>query len=280
MITAMPRVAIVVRDFDAAVANFRDRIGMGVHELPPGLGIRIAFCAPGGLSHIELMGPREPGRPLSDTLTRTLERRGEGFYAMMFYADDPNQEADELGNRGLPVMPLMPEAEGRDFHPKDTAGALVRIYPTAQNVVLEDGIIASLGPAEKRRSATSFSGIRTVQFAVADFDSAVSIYRDQFGLDTKIGEGADGTHVATCTPPEGGQIELHAPNREGSEIARFVEAGGRGLFAILHETDDPEKTSTQLAERNVKTERAQDGSWEIDRAITHGARIRFRAPSR
>ena len=65
MITAMPRIAIAVRDMDRAITTFGDRLGMPVHEFKwvrEDLGIRMALCVPAGGSHIELMSPEDPER--------------------------------------------------------------------------------------------------------------------------------------------------------------------------------------------------------------------------
>jgi catechol 2,3-dioxygenase-like lactoylglutathione lyase family enzyme len=132
MITGMPRIAVAVRDMDRAIATFRDVLGMPVYEFDwvrRSLGIRMSLCVPAGGSHIELMSPEDPARSHSASLIRFLERRGEGLFALMLYAPDPNAEAESLATRGLEAMPLMQDAGGRDFHPKNTHGVLIRIYP-------------------------------------------------------------------------------------------------------------------------------------------------------
>ncbi len=133
MITAMPRIAIAVRDFDAAVATFRDVLGMPVVDFSPStaatLGASVGMCVPPGGSNIELMSPVDPGKPLSQALQAFLDRRGEGPYALMLEAPDPDAEAIELAARGLEVLPLMPGAGGRDVHPRSTHGVLVRGLP-------------------------------------------------------------------------------------------------------------------------------------------------------
>ena len=57
MITAMPRIAIVMHDFDLAVATFRDCFGMPVADFSrrtvPGLGAHVAMCVPEGGSNID-----------------------------------------------------------------------------------------------------------------------------------------------------------------------------------------------------------------------------------
>ena len=94
------------------------------------LGAKLAMCVPEGGSNIELMSPANPAAPLSQSLQRFLDRRGEGLFALMLEAPDPDAEADALSGRGLNVLPLMPGADGRDVHPNSTHGVLIRVYPT------------------------------------------------------------------------------------------------------------------------------------------------------
>ena len=133
VITGMPRIAIAVHDFPATVATFRDQLGMPVIDLSEGsvesLGASLAMCVPEGGSNIELMSPADPAAPLSQSLQRFLDRRGEGLFALMLEAPDPNAEAEELSGRGLNVLPVMAGATGRDVHPNSTHGVLIRVYP-------------------------------------------------------------------------------------------------------------------------------------------------------
>ncbi len=98
MITGMPRIAIAIHDFDACVATFRERLGMPVIDVSDtsveNLGAKLAMCVPAGGSNIELMSPADPAAPLSQSLQRFLDRRGEGLFALMLEAPDPNTEAD------------------------------------------------------------------------------------------------------------------------------------------------------------------------------------------
>src|SRR3954453_19995897 len=117
VITAMPRIAIVMADFDLALGTFRDGFGLPVVDFSertvPQLGARVAMCMPEGGSNIELMAPAGPGKPLSQSLQKRPARRGEGFYALMLEAPEPDVEATALAARGMDVLPLMGGAGGR-----------------------------------------------------------------------------------------------------------------------------------------------------------------------
>ena len=177
MITAMPRIAIVVHDFDAAVATFRDSLGMPVVDFSPrtvpSLGAHVGMCVPKGGSNVELMAPADPSAPLSQALRSSLDRRGEGLYALMLEAPDPDVEAVELAGRGLDVMPLMPGAGGRDVHPRSTHGVLVRVYPNDSATTGDVNGGGDLG----------LSGIVRVVVATADASLAATAYGDGFGLE-------------------------------------------------------------------------------------------------
>ena len=204
MITAMPRIAIAMRDYAAAVQTFRDGFGMPVLDMSdttvPALGAHVGMCVPPGGSNIELMSPANPGAPLAASLQKFLDRRGDGLYALMLEAPDPDAEADALAEREIDVLPLMEGAGGRDLHPHSTHGVLIRVYPNDS--------VADTGPHEEREPY--LSGIAKVIVATVDARKAAAVYGHGLGLD--VGTVADdhdrGVSVATVTPPKGGTIEL------------------------------------------------------------------------
>ena len=284
MITALPRIAIAVRDMDRAVITFRDRLGMPVYEfewLREALGIRMSLCVPPGGSHIELMSPDDAARAHSGSLIRFLERRGEGLFALMLYAPDPDGEARALAARGLEVMPLMQDAAGRDIHPKNTHGVLIRIYPSGSAAELGREVDQGAGPAAKRESRAHLSGISRAIIAVRDLDDAVAVYGDRLGIPTRLEavDPARGVRVAICTPPDGATIELTSPIGDrgpiGRELAAFLRGRGEGLYALVLESDDLEASAKWLRARGIGVQQRADepAQWELDPAAVHGARI-------
>lgn len=241
MITAMPRIAIATHDFDACVDRFRNEFGMPLVDLTPGsvesLGARLAMCVPAGGSNIELMSPANPEAPLSQSLSRFLERRGEGLFALMLEAPNPDEEAKGLAERGLNVLPLMPGASGRDVHPNSTHGVLIRVYP-----------VNSFSGAPSR-STSGLSGIMRVLVAVRDLGHARRVYETGFGLacDPQCDDDVRGVHGFICRPPAGGLIEFVTPvNAERAfarEVAGFLDER-EGLYAlVLHADADREPVS-------------------------------------
>ena len=107
MITGMPRIAIAVRDMEVATTIFRDAFAMPVNEVAgavESLGVRIAMCTPGNGSNVELMSPADPGALLNAGLQKFIDNRGEGLFALMLEAPDPDAEADELGYRSICII--------------------------------------------------------------------------------------------------------------------------------------------------------------------------------
>jgi catechol 2,3-dioxygenase-like lactoylglutathione lyase family enzyme len=290
MITAMPRIAIAVRDMDRAITTFRDQLGMPAYEFDwvrKALGIRMALCVPAGGSHIELMSPEDPERAHSKSLIRFLDRRGEGLFALMLYAPDPNTEAEALATRGLEVMPLLQDAGGRDIHPKNTHGVLIRIYPSAMAADLERELVVGLGPISMRESRARLTGISRVILAVRDLDDAAAVYRDRLGMHTFL-QGADparGVRVAVCEPSGGGRIELRSPIDDrgslGRELGAFLRERGEGMYALVLESADLDATVTALRAKGIGLRQcdADPTQWEIDSASAHGARIRIQPHS-
>jgi catechol 2,3-dioxygenase-like lactoylglutathione lyase family enzyme len=268
MISAMPRIAIAVHDFDAAVTNFRDLFGMPVvdfsDETVATLGARVGMGVPEGGSNIELMSPADTGKPLSQALQTFLDRRGEGLYALMLEAPDPDAEAEALADRGLDVLPLMAGAGGRDVHPRSTHGVLIRVYP-------DDS--APAGQHESR--APELSGIVKVIVATADASLAADVYGQGLGL--QVGpatyDEARGVAAVVCLPPKGGAIELVSPVDEdkpfAQHIERWVKEHNGGMYALVLHAADARAARDLLNQRGVATPRV--AGQEV--AFVHGTRF-------
>ncbi len=278
MITAMPRIAIAMYDFEKCLATFRDVLGMPIVDLSEksaaSLGAKVAMCVPEGGSNIELMSPADPNAPLSHSLQKFLARRGEGLFALMLEAPDPNTEAEALASRGLNVLPLMVGAGGRDVHPNSTHGVLIRVYP----------VHSFRGHATDHKEETDspgLSGIARVIVAVHDLDHAVAVYGNKFALDMAepTVDAQLGVRSARCTPPSGGVIELvsvHDRKQPFAEsLAEFLESRGEGLYALVLQSHDLQRSAKNLAARGIEVHDVAGAPdiVEIERASTFGARI-------
>ncbi len=285
MITSMPRIAVAARDFEAMVASFRDGLGLPVVDLSArsgkSLGAKLAMCVPPGGSNIELMSPADAEAPLGQSLDRFLRRRGDGLFALMLEAPDPNAEAAVLAQRGLEVLPLMAGAAGRDVHPRSTHGVLIRVYPSGSFQAPSSDVQRNAG------RALGLSGIARVILAVRDLKRARDVYGQSFGLATRepSADARRGVLAVRCSPPAGGAIELVEPSDSRRPFAAALEQQlrrtGEGMFALVLEAPDPESAAAILRARGLGARLFADlpGVVEIDPAHLHGARILIEAPS-
>jgi methylmalonyl-CoA epimerase len=132
-------VGVVVRDMDAALALYRDALGLQVSVvLPiPTDRVTIAFLPVGDVK-IELV------QPMDDTtgVARFLASKGEGFHHLCLEVDDVSAELTRLVIDGIEVIDTAPRpgAEGpvAFLHPRSCHGVLVEL------------IEAPGGPAWKR----------------------------------------------------------------------------------------------------------------------------------
>jgi catechol 2,3-dioxygenase-like lactoylglutathione lyase family enzyme len=278
MISGMPRFAIAVRDFPSVVSVFREQLGMPVVDLSAdsigSLGAALAVCVPEGGSNIEIMSPGNPEAPLSQSVQRFLDRRGEGHFALMLEAADPDLEAEGLSRRGLNVLPRMEGAGGRDVHPNSTHGVLIRVYPTDSFTGRDPDHIEGPNPP-------GLSGIERVLVAVRDLAAAVASYGEKFALEVRepVEDRERGVRSAICTPPSGGEIELLAVRDSDCVFARsieqFLEAKGEGAYALVLQSRNLQQTADALAARGVDVSEVEglESILEIDRSVTCGARF-------
>ena len=277
MITGMPRIAIATGDFSGIVDTFRNKLGMPVIDLSaqtmPALGARIAMCVPKGGSNIELMSPQDPAAPLCQSLQRFLDRRGQGLFALMLEAPDPNAEAEVLATRGLNVLPLMAGAGGRDIHPNSTRGTLIRVYPV-NSFEGEPPAATPVGP---------LSGVRRVIVAVRDLDDAAAVYGERLGLaaDHAVVDPDRGVAFVRVRPPAGGVIELVAVRDRARPFAAAVtahlDANPEGMYALVLQANDPVAMLDELRAKGLDARAAADSpdAVEIGRGSMFGALVRI-----
>ena len=273
MITAMPRIAIAVSNFDAIVSTFRDQFGMPVIDFSESsmesLGAKLAMCVPPGGSNIELMCPGVPEAPLSQSLQRFLDKRGEGLFALMLEAPVPDEEAERLLDNGLNVLPLMDGAGGRDIHPNSLHGVLIRVYPNE----------SFQGTMEETDASAGLSGIARVEIAVNDVAESVDTYGSRLGLDAGAPQSdeARGVKSAQVRPPSGGVIELVEVEDEtmpyARKLAQFLAERGEGMFQLVLESADLARSSELLRERALSVSTSETGAVEVAKSDTHGAQI-------
>lgn len=134
MSTSIHHIAIAVNDLDAALAFYRDGLGLAVSERRevPEEGVEIAFL-PTGESEIELL------RPLTHEggVAAFLEKRGEGLHHICLAVEDIEAAVEQLRAAGAQLLGEQPKAGAHGtryifVHPKSAHGVLLELYEEAK----------------------------------------------------------------------------------------------------------------------------------------------------
>ena len=136
MILGLDHIAIAVPELDAAIARFRDDLGLtfdGSEDVAAQRTTTAFFSVPA--THIELVHPLQGQGPIQDF----LDRRGGGLHHLCFRTDDIDADVarlQALGYRFLSDAP-QPGAHGCRvifIHPKSCGGVLVELseHPTGE----------------------------------------------------------------------------------------------------------------------------------------------------
>jgi methylmalonyl-CoA epimerase len=141
MITQVDHVGIYVDDLDAAVAFWRDVVGLECTEISahPESGLRLAHVCVNGVE-LELIEA-----PVEKTMLRHMPYRGAGLYHVGLRTDDLEAEVARLRAAGLELLDETPRA-GDGMRVQFTApGGL------SQGVMIELVDRLRPGPADRTR---------------------------------------------------------------------------------------------------------------------------------
>ena len=135
LFTAIDHVGVAVPDLDAAIAFYRDSLGMPlVHEeVNEEQGVREAMMGVGGSgSCVQLLAPLSA----ESTIAKFLDRNGPGLQQVAYRVEDVEAVAATLRERGLRLLydePRRGTSNSRvNFvHPKDAGGVLVELVEPA-----------------------------------------------------------------------------------------------------------------------------------------------------
>lgn len=123
-------IAIAVNNLEAALAFYRDALGLEVTQRRevPEEGVEIAFL-PAGEGEIELLRPLVP----EGGVARFLEKRGEGLHHICLRVDDITAAMEQLRAAGATLLSEEPRigADGARYvfiHPRSTHGVLLELY--------------------------------------------------------------------------------------------------------------------------------------------------------
>jgi methylmalonyl-CoA/ethylmalonyl-CoA epimerase len=135
LFTAIDHVGVAVPNFDAAVAFYRDTMGMRlVHEeTNEEQGVHEAMMAVGDSSScVQILAPLSP----ESTIAKFLDRSGPGLQQVAYRVADVDKVCAVLRERGVRL--LYPEAKRGTagsrinfLHPKDAGGVLVELVEPA-----------------------------------------------------------------------------------------------------------------------------------------------------
>ena len=120
-----------------------------------------------------------------------------------------------------------------------------------------------------------FERIDHVGIAVADMDAALRFYRETFGLACVHEEANEdqGVREALLAVGDGEtQLQLLAPLRPDSAIARFLDRAGPGVQQVAYTVTDLDSVSAQLREKGLRL------LYVEPRPGTAGSRINFVHP--
>src|SRR3954451_20765870 len=135
LFSAIDHVGVAVADLDAAIAFYRDTLGMRLahEEVNQEQGVREAMMAVGDSgSCVQLLAPLSP----ESTITNFLDRNGPGVQQVAYRVRDVEAVSATLRERGLRLLydaPRRGTAGSRvNFvHPKDAGGVLVELVQPA-----------------------------------------------------------------------------------------------------------------------------------------------------
>jgi methylmalonyl-CoA/ethylmalonyl-CoA epimerase len=103
MIRRLDHVAVLVGDTEAALAHFRDHLGLKVVAVdePPEVPVRLTYLDLGN-AWLQLVEPLDPDHPVA----RWQREHGDGLHHICFGVDDVEAELARIGDPSLPVPPL------------------------------------------------------------------------------------------------------------------------------------------------------------------------------
>jgi methylmalonyl-CoA/ethylmalonyl-CoA epimerase len=134
MLGRIDHVGVAVADMDAALALYRDALGLELshREVVEEQGVDAALVDVGD-GHVELLSPLGPETPVG----KYLERRGPGLHHVAYAVDDIDAELDRLREAGLRLIDERPRVGIRNsrvafLHPGALGGVLTELVEPAE----------------------------------------------------------------------------------------------------------------------------------------------------
>src|SRR5580765_6667149 len=146
MRAVLDHVGIAVKDVEAALAFYRDALGLVV-EAPEDVAsqkVRAHFL-PVGESSLELLEATAP----DSAIAKYIEKRGPGLHHITLRVDDVAAALAQLKSRGVRLVDEQPRAGAEGalvafIHPSSAHGVLVELkQPSPESGAPSPGIVAS-----------------------------------------------------------------------------------------------------------------------------------------
>jgi catechol 2,3-dioxygenase-like lactoylglutathione lyase family enzyme len=247
----------IVRDLDAALAFYRDGLGLEVQGAPgdasanpalrdmfglPDAKIRWAIArtaaAAGGVEMVEISGAGGRG----------IERRLEdpGAMCLVVTVRDLDGTLARLKQRGAPIVtrsggPVTIGGGTRIIVVKDPDGHFVELSQPAEL------------PTTTAPASANVIGVR-LRLAVADVETAVRLYRDELGLQARapVGDFGDNPAVLDALGLDGGQYRVGLQSVPSSGLMYdFVDFKGMERKNVRGRIQDFGSTRVQLRVRDI-----------------------------
>ena len=127
-IARVNHLGVIVDDMDAAIAGFRDRLGLALAKTEVYADILDIAFLPCGDTQVELICPRADDDPAA----RWLREHGPGIQHVAFEVDDLEAALTELGERGVETLGGAPRFGADDtviafLDPRSFGGILVEL---------------------------------------------------------------------------------------------------------------------------------------------------------
>jgi methylmalonyl-CoA/ethylmalonyl-CoA epimerase len=136
-------IAIAVHDLDAALAFYRDGLGLEVTERrqEPQEGVEVAFL-PAGEGKIELLQPLDE----KSGVARALNKRGEGLHHICLAVEDIEAAMERLQAAGARLLSKEPRVniEGTRYvfvHPGSARGVLLELYEDRETTLQSSSVL-------------------------------------------------------------------------------------------------------------------------------------------
>jgi len=127
-ISRVNHLGVIVDDMDAAIAGFRDKLGLPLEKTEVYAGVLDIAFLPCGDTQVELIQPRDE----DDAAAAYLRENGPGIQHVAFEVDDLEEALAEMRERGVDVVGEAPRPGADDtiiafLDPRSFGGILVEL---------------------------------------------------------------------------------------------------------------------------------------------------------